>query len=86
VVSLVAHHLHGWVGEVKTMAEARAGGEGASRRRVGIVPVVSTAAYQLVLLGAASSAMASLACCGRWGRGMVPPFPYTFTLSPHLSS
>ncbi len=64
-VCLVAHRPRGRVDVVATMVEAGAGGEGASRCPVGTVPVVLTAAQQLVLLGAA---LASLACCGRWGR------------------
>jgi hypothetical protein len=65
VVCLVAHRPRGRVDVVTTMVEAGAGGEGASRCRVGTVPVVPTSAQQLVLLGAA---LASLACCRRWGR------------------
>jgi hypothetical protein len=68
VVCLVAHGPRGRVDVVAAMVEAGARGEGASRRHVGAVPVVPTAAQQLVLLGAAASALASLACCGRWGR------------------
>jgi hypothetical protein len=68
VVCLVAHGPRGRVDMVAAMVEAGAGGEGASRRRVGAVPVVPTAAQHLVLLGAAASALASLARSGRRGR------------------
>jgi hypothetical protein len=68
VVCLVAHGPRGRVDVVAAMVEAGAGGEGASRRRVGAVPVVPTAAQHLVLLGAAASALASLARSGRRGR------------------